>query len=215
MAEQYIVNKADLVSVADAIRTKGATEDKLAFPNGFVKAVSDISAGSSVEDPYIKEYYDPFEIQGQIITGYLTKAELHGYTKIRPYLFFECPALQSIEGMEDITEIGEYGFSGCGMLQSISLPEGLVTIGTEAFASCSSINFTTIPASVETIMSMAFAGCKRLTSITFKGTPTTIEDMVFTRCTNLKTINVPWAEGAVAGAPWSATEATINYNYTE
>ena len=33
-------------------------------------------------------------------------------------------------------------------------------------------------------------------------------------CTNLTTINVPWAEGAVAGAPWGATNATINYNYT-
>jgi hypothetical protein len=25
---------------------------------------------------------------------------------------------------------------------------------------------------------------------------------------------VPWAEGAVANAPWGATNATINYNYT-
>ena len=28
----------------------------------------------------------------------------------------------------------------------------------------------------------------------------------------VKTVNVPWAEGAVASAPWGA--ATVNYNYT-
>lgn len=36
----------------------------------------------------------------------------------------------------------------------------------------------------------------------------------FEGCTNLITINVPWVEGAVANAPWGATNATINYNYT-
>lgn len=28
------------------------------------------------------------------------------------------------------------------------------------------------------------------------------------------TRGVPWAEGAVTNAPWGATNATINYNYT-
>jgi hypothetical protein len=36
----------------------------------------------------------------------------------------------------------------------------------------------------------------------------------FSGCTSLTTINAPWAEGAVSGAPWGATNATINYNYT-
>jgi hypothetical protein len=49
--------------------------------------------------------------------------------------------------------------------------------------------------------------------LTFKGTPTSISTTAFGSCTNLKTINVPWAEGAVAGSPWGATAATINYNY--
>ena len=37
----------------------------------------------------------------------------------------------------------------------------------------------------------------------------------FDGCTNLTDIKVPWAEGAVANAPWGATNATITYNYTE
>lgn len=50
--------------------------------------------------------------------------------------------------------------------------------------------------------------------MTFKGTPSSINSNAFNSCINLLTINVPWAEGAVANAPWGATNATINYNYT-
>lgn len=64
------------------------------------------------------------------------------------------------------------------------------------------------------IRDYAFYNCSALESITFEGTPTTINGNAFTGCTNLLTINVPWAEGAVANAPWGATNATINYNYT-
>ena len=76
------------------------------------------------------------------------------------------------------------------------------------------MNITEIPAQVKTIDNNAFVGCAGLTNITFKGTPTTINAGAFRSCSNLLTINVPWAEGAVANAPWSATNATINYNYT-
>ena len=40
---------ADLTSVAEAIRAKGDTSDSLAFPEGFVNAVNDISATEVVE----------------------------------------------------------------------------------------------------------------------------------------------------------------------
>ena len=49
--------------------------------------------------------------------------------------------------------------------------------------------------------------------LTFQGTPETISKTAFSGCSNLTTINAPWAEGAVANAPWGATNATINYNY--
>ena len=59
----------------------------------------------------------------------------------------------------------------------------------------------------------AFAYCTNLTKVTFGSKPTIYSD-AFNDCTNLQTINVPWAEGEVANAPWGATNATINYNYT-
>ena len=72
----------------------------------------------------------------------------------------------------------------------------------------------TIPDSVTSIGSWAFEGCKSLQSVTIGNGVTSIGYSAFSGCSNLITINVPWSEGAVSGAPWDATNATINYNYT-
>lgn len=76
----------------------------------------------------------------------------------------------------------------------------------------------TIPASVTQIDALAFAHCSNLKTVIFKGTPTSIDSSAwystFLGCTNLTDIKVPWAEGAVSGAPWGAANATIIYNYT-
>ena len=45
MANEYSVNRSDLVSVANAIRTKSGTSETLEFPDGFVSAVQAIQAG--------------------------------------------------------------------------------------------------------------------------------------------------------------------------
>ena len=73
---------------------------------------------------------------------------------------------------------------------------------------------TTLPSGITSIDDYAFAGCSSLVSLTFEGTPESISYRAFFGCDNLTTINVPWAEGAVANAPWGATNATIHYGYT-
>ena len=49
MANEYTVNSADMVKVANAIRSKGGTSNALVFPNGFVNAISAIQAGTGGE----------------------------------------------------------------------------------------------------------------------------------------------------------------------
>lgn len=57
--------EADLTTVADAIRAKGSTADKLAFPDGFASAVSAITSGgsdlSNVE-VYVANFHETSEI---------------------------------------------------------------------------------------------------------------------------------------------------------
>jgi len=49
----------------------------------------------------------------------------------------------------------------------------------------------------------------------FKNTPSLINSNAFKGMTHSSVnIYVPWAEGAVANAPWGATNATIHYNYS-
>lgn len=161
------------------------------------------SGGGGDESPSLDDYAE---------SG-LTEIKLLKATKIRDFAFYFDGILQNIE-MPNVVKIGMQSFQDCRNLVLTSLPNGLTNIGTQAFANCTKLALTSFPNSITGIAKGAFYSCKGLSAITFKGTPTSIGNTAFSSCANLKTINVPWAEGAVASAPWGATKATINYNYT-
>lgn len=138
----------------------------------------------------------------------------NGVISIEDRAFYFCNRLVSISLPESIKSIGEGAFYRCEKLESISLPN-LPTIESGTFAYCKALTSITIPASVNVINGTSFGWCTGLTSVNFKGTPTgNINKTTFTNCNNLTDIYVPWAEGAVANAPWGATNATIHYNTT-
>lgn len=49
---KYLTNTAELTAVADAIRTKGGTEEPLTYPAGFVTAIENISTGTNSDIPF-------------------------------------------------------------------------------------------------------------------------------------------------------------------
>jgi hypothetical protein len=140
-----------------------------------------------------------------------------GVTTIRDYAFYDS-SLTITELPDGITEIHSFAFESCPNLSITKLPDSLVYLYNGAFVNSPNVAITRIPANVKTIGASVFGNGMSpnttLTSITFEGTPTKIDGLAFNRCNNLTTINVPWSEGEVAGAPWGATKATINYNYT-
>lgn len=83
------------------------------------------------------------------------------------------------------------------------------------FKGYTSITEVIIPKEIRWIEAAMFQNCTNLKKATFKGTPDTVATSIFSGCTSLTEINVPWEEGAVSGAPWGATNATIHYNHTE
>ena len=129
------------------------------------------------------------------------------------YTFYGCKSITATELPSGLTNIYDYSFSNCSELALTSLPSGVTNIGSSAFVGCTSLALTELPSEIKSIGSQAFAKCTGITNLTFKGKPTSIYTSAFSGCTNLTKINVPWAEGAVANAPWGATNATINYNY--
>lgn len=90
---------------------------------------------------------------------------------------------------------------------------GITAIRSHAFHDCTNLALISLPESLTSIGVYTFSDCTSLTSIAFKGTPSSIMSSAFDGCTNLTEIKVPWSEGAVANAPWGATNATITYNY--
>lgn len=99
-----------------------------------------------------------------------------------------------------------------------ALPKNLKIIRGDAFRQARNVFYglteLKVPASVETLDLLAFYQYNGdVKTITFEGTPQSIANNAFQNAA-FTTINVPWAEGAVADAPWGATNATINYNYT-
>ncbi len=128
---------------------------------------------------------------------------------------FDCDINLALTKLPDsLTYIGRSAFSRCCLMDIREFPQKLETIAAAAFYYCyESIKVTRIPASVKTIGSEAFRNCTgmRYKTLTFEGTPESIASNAFRGCLISK-LNVPWAEGEVANAPWDVN-GTINYNY--
>ena len=158
-------------------------------------------------------------------------------TKIGNYAFADCGTLKLSSLPNSVTEIGRYAFYNCfyinltylptsltkiypsafeecHALKITSIPNGVTSIGERAFYGCDSITTIEIPVSVYSVGSEAFKGCSNLTEVTFKDILDTVGTSAFASCPKLTDIYVPWAQGAVSGAPWGATNATIHYNTT-
>ena len=178
------LDSSTLPSIADAIRAKTG-ETALLLPSQMPTAIASIPSGGGGGAK------EPYIEETYDANGNLIDVNLVGYTTIRNNAFQNCVNLALNSLPSSITSIGNYAFDGCKNLALTSLPSSITSIGANAFYKCTG-----------------------LASITFQGKPGSIASSAFNGCTNLKTINVPWASGEVANAPWGATNATINYNYT-
>lgn len=121
-----------------------------------------------------------------------------------------CIALISVE--HSATKLESFAFRNCRKLTDIQL-NTVTSIGQNTFYDCTALTDIVFSENLRFMDMYAFRNCSGIKTVTFKGTPTgRIENSVFNSCTALTDIYVPWAEGAVANAPWGATNATIHYN---
>lgn len=185
--------KSKMTALADAIRAKTGGEGKLSI-DGMIEAVGGITGGGGDTTAAYNEGYE----QGKTDEH---KKLLNGI-------------VGGIEPTGDIVIEAEKVTAALGgntLITGVEMTR-TKTIANMAFYLCSSITKVTIPETCETIGTNAFAYNSKLAMVTFKGTPTSIANNSFAGCNKLLDIYVPWSEGAVAGAPWSATKATIHYN---
>ena len=140
---------------------------------------------------------------------------IDGVTSIGEWAFGNCDSLVSINIPNSVKSIGDYAFSYCANLTSVEIPDSVTSIGYGAFGYCDSLTSIEIPNSVTSIGNAAFRNCSSLTSVTIGDSVASIGAKAFYDCPNLKTINCRFGstDSGATGAPWGATEATINYNY--
>ena len=137
----------------------------------------------------------------------------NGYpvTAIQESAFNNVQTYTKLTILDTITSIPRLAF-GSTKATEVRLSCMLMSIGAWSFA-YAPFTEVTIPPLVATVDSRAFTNCTALKKVTFKGIPTTIIAEAFQGCTALADIYVPWAEGAVASAPWGAPDTvTIHYN---
>lgn len=129
--------------------------------------------------------------------------------------FYQCSRLTLSMLPKNLITLGMNALYGCNNASIHSLPDKLEVISENSLRRIIAADHLTIPASVKSIGGWALADSASMIGVTFLGTPTSLDDKTFGNSnTVIITINVPWAEGEVANAPWGATNATINYNYT-
>lgn len=229
---EYLINGATLTALADAIRDARGIPPSYADyfrldPNTMIEDIQAIGA-SYKESFTVKEQLRTMilgEIEGDLTFNQvqyprqyafaycndITSLSLPGTISVSKYMCYQCYGLTSVD-LPSVEYIGTCAFSGCDKLTSINAPK-TYTIESQAFDGCKLLTSFTMSTNITTIEDNIFLNCDNLTTVTFKGTPTSINRYALHGAA-ITTINVPWAEGAVANAPWGATNATINYNYT-
>lgn len=125
----YIVDSADLTSVANAIRTKGGTSAQLAFPADFVSAIAAIPSGGG----------DPNENLLKLAKDTLTSVDIDvSDTKVKERLFNTAKALLHGRIRNMGASSGQYIFYNCTNLETAVL-SGSGSIPSNTFNACSKL----------------------------------------------------------------------------
>lgn len=148
--------------------------------------------------------------------------------------FVGCSKLKSALIENGITGISTACFNNCVLIDSIELPNSVVELGESAFAGCSSLKSITLSINIKKIPNSCFSGTGFETfSIPNESGIEEIEEDIFYNCSglkniyigkNVKTINskafrnvdspiikISQEENSISGAPWGATNATIEW----
>lgn len=222
---KLVVDKESLVSVADAIREKGGTSESLEFPNGFVDAVNSIESG---EDDFVGIKYSNYsndylnipktadarslDKQPNGVTSRMLQDTFKNSNANANGGYFAC--LEEVY-LPEIATAFINTFENCTRLTTIHGGLSNIIDIDAAFKKCFSLDINAIIArmtSLKTIGTNSFYGCTQATEITFPATVKSIHSGAFNGCTNVTDVYCPWAEGAVANAPWGMSNATIHYN---
>lgn len=205
--------KADYTTLNTLVGQTTAVAEDVAQGKVFVNSSGVQTTGTASGGGSDEDFIEMIERINRTPNTYVSITIPNTTEKIGKGAFYDFGALETINMPNSITLIDENAFFQCSNLKYITWSNTLEELKQNAFYQCKKITTLTLPASIVYIRNAVFYKCTSLTTVTFLGTTNSIASDVFSGCTNLTTINVPWSSGAVSGAPWGATNATIVYDY--
>ena len=154
--------------------------------------INDISAWCNINfnggnsQPFM--YANNLYLNEEIITELIIPNNLR---EIKPFVFYGCASLTSVEIPCSVISIGNSAFSDCENLVKIEIPNSITSIGSNAFSRCKGLTNIEIPNSVTSIGNYAFSNCVGLTSIEIPNNVISIGDGMFYYCNNLTNVLLP------------------------
>lgn len=193
----YLIPSETLTEIADRIRFVYGTTDKYTIQ----EMVDKFASTKSLLQMQACEFYD----------ATYTDNDFSEITSIRNRGLYLHP-YSGAPNFAELKTVGDYGCSSA-KFTGAQLPK-CESIGNYGFYLSKLTGSIELP-KIKNLGSRVFGSCTGLTALTMRheeGSLPTISTTAFTS-SFLTTINVTWSEGDVPGAPWGATNATINYNY--
>lgn len=183
---KLVVDKASLVSVADAIREKGNTTESLEFPNGFVDGINAIESGSGGGTEEIENIIDQSGVLGttdetvtvtekveQLVDKGKEYNNLYGLLGTSPNakydsFFYRNDHIKNLPKLKYDEVVSMRYFCGISSLESVDyyINCGKTTDFYQAFYNCEKLKFVYgIDLSKGTNLYEVFKGCKNLETI--------------------------------------------------
>ena len=135
----------------------------------------------------------------------------NGITNIPASFFSGCTSLNNVVLPDSVEILGETAFSGCSSLSSITLSKNLKKIPNACFMSCGFETFT-IPddSAIEELGNVIFQMCTKLKIVYIGKNVKTIGGGAFASL-SLLTIKINQLENSISGAPWAASNSTVEW----
>ena len=206
---KVFIEESTLTAIGNAIRAKEGSTALIA-PGNMATKIANLPTGGGGEvivDDLGLELITA-ENHGSTITALPS-----GITNIRPYAFYKMNQLAITSIPNSVSNISTYAFDQTNITLP-GLPSNIEYIEKYALSTVKFTGSLVVPASLKAIQDYAFSvttGDAR--EIIFLGTPSVGLGTNALKNSRFTSIKVPWSEGAVAGAPWGATGATVIYNY--
>ncbi len=202
---KVLVTESYLMDIGDAIRSKNGSTNQYK-PSEMAGAINDITTQGSQDNTVLNSILDR-SISGNYVNNdltevgdsafsnclQLTSATFTKATKIDSSAFYYCISLESIS-LPEAKKIDEYSFAYCFSLKSVSMPK-IEVLGSDGDDSG------------------IFDYDYKMTTINIPSTIQSIGKTAFDE-SGITTINIDRRADSIPGAPWGATNATVNWTGT-